>query len=81
MNRKQGKVANVQTGHVIGFENSVNYDIPLAGGIAIALLRGGGLFVTALTGPGKVVLKSVDFAKITIALIQFFPGTASVNTR
>jgi uncharacterized protein (TIGR00266 family) len=67
------EVIKVQTGLVVGFENSVQYDIELVGGITTALFGGEGLFVTTLTGPGKVVLQSMDIAKIAASLIPFLP--------
>jgi uncharacterized protein (TIGR00266 family) len=73
MDLKAGEVIKVQTGLVVGFESSVAYDIALAGGITTALFGGEGLFVTTLTGPGKVVLQSMDIAKIASSLIPFLP--------
>jgi uncharacterized protein (TIGR00266 family) len=73
MDLKPGEVIKVQTGLVVGFENTVSYDIALAGGITTALFGGEGLFVTTLTGPGRVVLQSMDIAKIASALIPFLP--------
>ncbi len=52
---------------------TVSYDIALAGGITTALFGGEGLFVTTLTGPGKVVLQSMDLAKIAATIIPFLP--------
>lgn len=68
-----GEVIRVQTGLVAGFESSVGYDIALAGGVSTVLFGGEGLFVTTLTGPGKVVLQSMDVAKIASALIPYLP--------
>jgi len=70
---KPGEVVKVQTGLVVGFDHTVAYDIALAGGITTALFGGEGLFVTTLTGPGCVVLQSVDLAKIANALIPYLP--------
>ena len=69
----EGEVVKVQTGLVVGFESTVRYDIALAGGITTALFGGEGLFVTTLTGPGKVVLQSMDLAKIAASIIPFLP--------
>ena len=66
---KEGEVVKVQTGLVVGFEKTVSYDIALAGGITTALFGGEGLFVTTLTGPGKVVLQSMDIARIAATII------------
>jgi uncharacterized protein (TIGR00266 family) len=73
MDLKQGEVIKVQTGLVVGFASTVGYDIALAGGITTALFGGEGLFVTTLTGPGKVVLQSMDIAKIAAVIIPFLP--------
>ncbi|MFA4859933.1 TIGR00266 family protein [Methanoregula sp.] len=68
-----GEVVKVQTGLVVGFEDTVSYDISLSGGVTTALFGGEGLFVTTLTGPGKVVLQSMNLAKIATALIPYLP--------
>jgi uncharacterized protein (TIGR00266 family) len=73
MTLKPGEVVKVQTGLVVGFDNTVSYDIALAGGITTALFGGEGLFVTTLTGPGRVVLQSMDIAKIAAVIIPFLP--------
>jgi len=73
MDLKPGEIIKVQTGLVVGFENTVKYDIALVGGITTALFGGEGLFVTTLTGPGKIVLQSMDIAKIAASLIPFLP--------
>jgi uncharacterized protein (TIGR00266 family) len=73
MDLNPGEVVKVQTGLVVGFQNTVGYDIALAGGITTALFGGEGLFVTTLTGPGKVVLQSMDIAKIAATLIPYLP--------
>jgi len=73
MDLKPDEVVKVQTGLVVGFDHTVSYDIALAGGITTALFGGEGLFVTTLTGPGKVVLQSMDMAKIAASLIPYLP--------
>jgi uncharacterized protein (TIGR00266 family) len=70
---KEGETVKVQTGLVVGFDNTVSYDIALAGGITSILFGGEGLFLTTLTGPGTVVLQSMDIAKIASSIIPFLP--------
>ncbi len=70
---KEGEVVKVQTGLVVGFDSTVSYDIALAGGITSILFGGEGLFVTTLTGPGTVVLQSMDIAKIAASIIPYLP--------
>jgi len=74
MTLKPDDVIKVQTGLVVGFDKTVSYDIALAGGITTALFGGEGLFVTTLTGPGKVVLQSMDIAKIQRPSSRSCPG-------
>lgn len=73
MTLKPDEVVKVQTGLVVGFENTVRYDIALAGGITTALFGGEGLFVTTLTGPGKIVLQSMGLAKIAATILPYLP--------
>jgi len=70
---KEGELVKVQTGLVVGFDSTVSYDIALVGGITSIVFGGEGLFVTTLTGPGKVILQSMDIAKIASAIIPFLP--------
>jgi uncharacterized protein (TIGR00266 family) len=70
---KGGETIKVQTGLVVGFDDSVTCDIAIAGGISSILFGGEGLFVTTLTGPGTVVLQSMDIAKIAASIIPYLP--------
>jgi uncharacterized protein (AIM24 family) len=57
---RAGERLQVSTGHLVGFQNGVNYDCQLMdGGLGDMLFGGEGLFVTTLTGPGVVWLESV----------------------
>lgn len=70
---KPGEVIKVQTGLVVGFDSTVQYSIALAGGITTVFFGGQGLFLTTLTGPGKVIVQSMDVAKLAEAIIPFLP--------
>jgi uncharacterized protein (AIM24 family) len=54
----------VQTGHLVAFEPSVNYDVQLVGNIRTAIFGGEGLFLTTLTGPGRVILQSMTLERL-----------------
>lgn len=69
-----GETVKVETSLVVGFDSSVPYSIALAGGVRTVLFGGEGLFVTTLTGPGKVVLQSMDLAKLAASLRPFLPA-------
>jgi uncharacterized protein (TIGR00266 family) len=49
----------VSTGNVAAFADSVDYDIQRVGGIRKTLFGGEGLFMTRLTGPGRVLLQTL----------------------
>src|SRR5438445_398511 len=51
-----GETLRVDTGCIVGFQPSVDYDIQLVGGIKTALFGGEGLFFATLRGPGKIWL-------------------------
>jgi uncharacterized protein (AIM24 family) len=59
-----GETLQVQTGHLVAFEPSVNYDIQMVGSIRTALFGGEGLFLTTLTGPGRVILQSMTLERL-----------------
>jgi uncharacterized protein (TIGR00266 family) len=59
-----GETLRVDTGCLVGFAPSVDYDIQFVGGFTNALFGGEGLFLTKLTGPGKVYLQSLPFSRL-----------------
>ena len=69
-----GDTIQVDTGCVVGFEESVQYDIQLAGGIKTAIFGGEGLFLATLTGPGRVIVQSMTLEKIRRELGSFRSG-------
>lgn len=54
----------VDTGCLAAFASTVAYDIQLIGGIKNTLFGGEGLFFANLTGPGKIYLQTLPFARI-----------------
>jgi uncharacterized protein (TIGR00266 family) len=69
-----GEVIKVDTGNVVGFESSVNYDIETVKGLGNILLGGEGLFLTKLTGPGKVILQTQNFNDFAGRIIKMMPS-------
>ncbi|WP_129407877.1 TIGR00266 family protein [Marinitoga lauensis] len=59
-----GESLRVDTGCVVGFSPSVNYDIQFIGGFKNALFGGEGIFLAKLTGPGTVYLQSLPFSRL-----------------
>jgi uncharacterized protein (TIGR00266 family) len=59
-----GEILEVDTGCIVAFDESVQYDIQFAGGIKTAIFGGEGLFLATLTGPGRVIIQSMTLAKL-----------------
>ncbi|MEE2776894.1 MAG: TIGR00266 family protein [Acidobacteriota bacterium] len=59
-----GERLRLDTGCLVAFEHTVDYDIQFVGGIKTALFGGEGLFYASLTGPGKVWMQSLPFRRL-----------------
>lgn len=59
-----GQTLRVDTGCVVAFTQTVNYDIQKAGGLKSMIFGGEGLFLATLTGPGRVWLQSLPFSRL-----------------
>jgi uncharacterized protein (AIM24 family) len=59
-----GEVLRVDTGCIVAFQPSVDYDIQFVGKIKSALFGGEGLFFATLRGPGKVWLQSLPLSRL-----------------
>ena len=66
-----GEIIKVDTGNVVCFDNSVKYDIEMLKGGMNIFLGGEGLFITTLTGPGKVMLQTQNFAEFAGRISQY----------
>ena len=68
-----GEVLHVDTGCVVAFEQSVQFDVQQAGNIKTALFGGEGLFFAVLQGPGKIWLQSLPFSRLAGRMLQAAP--------
>ena len=68
-----GETLKVDTGCIIGFTQSVNYDIEFVGGIRNTIFGGEGLFFASLTGPGVVYVQSLPFSRLANRVLQAAP--------
>jgi len=69
-----GEVLKVDTGNVVAFEESVKYEIETVKGLGNIFLGGEGLFLTRLTGPGRVILQSQNFGDFAGRIIRMMPS-------
>lgn len=69
-----GEVIKVDTGNVVGFEKTVSYEIETVKGLKNIFLGGEGLFLTKLTGPGRVILQTQNFNEFAGRIIRMMPS-------
>lgn len=70
-----GEVIKVDTGNIFAFEASVSYEIETIKGIKNMLFGGEGLFLTKLTGPGKIYIQTMNIAEFTGRIAQGIPSS------
>ncbi len=75
-----GEKIKVDTGHIAAFEPSVNFDIEMVKGFKNIFFGGEGLFLTTLTGPGKVYLQTMPLQNLAGKLSMYF-NTGNTSMR
>ena len=70
-----GETLRVDTGCIVAFQPTVQYDIQFVGKIKSALFGGEGLFFATLRGPGKVWLQSLPFSRLANRIYAAAPQT------
>ena len=68
-----GETIKVDTGNVAAFEESVAYQAEMIKGFKNILFGGEGLFLTTLTGPGKVWMQTMTLPAVARKLTPFLP--------
>ena len=74
-----GETIRVDTGCIVAFEESINYDIERAGGLKSMFFGGEGLFLASLSGFGTVWLQSLPFSRLADRIIQCAPSAGGKN--
>lgn len=70
----QGETLRVDTGCLVAFEPSVNYDIQRSGSLKSMFFGGEGLFLATLSGHGRVWLQSLPFSRLADRIIAHAPS-------
>jgi uncharacterized protein (TIGR00266 family) len=68
-----GETVRVDTGCIVAFDERVDYNIQLVGGIKSMLFGGEGLFLATLTGPGRVILQSMPVSRLANRVYAAMP--------
>jgi len=73
-NLAPGEVLRVDTGCVVAYQPSVDFDIQYVGKIKSALFGGEGLFFATLRGPGRIWLQSLPLSRLANRIILSAPA-------
>lgn len=71
---KPGEILKIDTGCLVGFTQTVNYDIQFVGGIKNTFFGGEGVFFATLQGPGTVYIQSLPFSRLADRIIAHAPS-------
>ena len=59
---------------MVAFSPQVQYEVEMVKGLGNIVFGGEGLFLTRLTGPGKVVLQTQNIAEFAGRIARFIPS-------
>jgi len=65
------EILRVDTGCVVAFESSIDFNVESAGGLRSMIFGGEGIFLATLRGTGKVWLQSMPIRKLVQALAPY----------
>ncbi|MDH4321616.1 MAG: TIGR00266 family protein [Desulfobulbaceae bacterium] len=71
----RNETLRVDTGCLVAFQPSIDYDIARAGNLKSMVLGGEGLFLATLHGTGKVWLQSLPFSRLADRIIANAPSS------
>lgn len=66
-----GQVLKVDTGCIVAYTPTIDYDIQFVGGIKNTLFGGEGLFFATLRGPGKVWLQTLPISRLASRILSY----------
>ena len=72
-----GETLRVHPGHVGAFHGNVSFNITRVPGLKNMIFGGDGIFLAALTGPGRVWLQTLPIARLAHQLQQYMPTARS----
>ena len=70
---RPGQILLIDTGCVVAFTRSVQFEIQYVGKVKTALFGGEGLFLAKVTGPGTVWLQSLPFSRLASRVFAAAP--------
>jgi uncharacterized protein (TIGR00266 family) len=66
-----GETLRVDTGCIVAYTQTINYDIKFVGGIKNSIFGGEGLFFATLQGPGEVWLQTLPISRLASRILSY----------
>lgn len=66
-----GELLKVDTGCVVAYTPSIDFDIQFVGGIRNTIFGGEGLFFATLRGPGRVWIQSLPISRLANRVLEY----------
>src|SRR4026208_1499353 len=74
-----GEILRIDTGCIVAFQPTVNFDIQFVGKIKTAFFGGEGLFFATLRGPGRVYMQSLPLSRLADRIISASPKAGGAS--
>jgi uncharacterized protein (TIGR00266 family) len=68
---RPGEVLRVDTGCIVAYTQTIDYDIQFVGGIKNTLFGGEGVFFATLRGPGEVWLQTLPISRLASRILSY----------
>ena len=68
---KAGEILKIDTGCVVAYTPTMQFDIEFVKGIKNTLFGGEGLFFAKMTGPGHVWIQSLPISRLASRLVEY----------
>ena len=69
-----GETLRVHPGHVGAFQSTVSFQIQRIPGLRNMIFGGDGIFLAALTGPGRIWLQTLPISRLAHQLLEYMPS-------
>lgn len=66
-----GELLKIDTGCIVAFTQTIQYDIQFVGGIKNTIFGGEGLFFATLRGPGKVWIQTLPISRLASRILSY----------
>ncbi|HSB92457.1 MAG TPA: TIGR00266 family protein [Flavitalea sp.] len=66
-----GELLKIDTGCIVAFTQSIQYDIQFVGGIKNTIFGGEGLFFATLRGPGRVWIQTLPISRLASRILSY----------